>query len=293
MESLLIILALLLRIFSNPLSNAFQKKLTLKGHHPILVIFLSYFLLSLGCIWPALDVAWAELPAQFWYYSVLAGLAGAMGNGFLVKALQQGELSVLGPINSYKAVVGIVFAIFLLGEIPNLFGLLGVALIIYGSYFVLGTTKEGFSWALLKRKDIQFRFLARFLTAIEAVFIKKIILASSVLISFISWCGFGFLFSFLLLFIFSSGLRAEMQKLELKDLGSYAGLILCLGTMQYTTNYVFSNMDVGYALSLFQLSSIVSIILGYRIFREEGIGVKVLGSAIMIAGSVLIILLNS
>ena len=48
-------------------------------------------------------------------------------------------------------------------------------------------------------------------------------------------------------------------------------------------------MNVGHALALFQLSTIVSILLGYKIFREQAIGRKLLGAVIMIVGSVLII----
>ena len=59
------------------------------------------------------------------------------GNVFLVKAIHIGDLSVLGPINAYKAVVGMLFGIFLLNEIPGWWGLLGVLLIIAGSYIVL------------------------------------------------------------------------------------------------------------------------------------------------------------
>ena len=270
-----------------------QKQLTTRGNHPILVLFISYFLLSLVFIWKVLDIQWGLLPVQFWYYSVLAGIVGALGNGFLVKALQKGELSILGPINSYKSVVGILFGIMFLGEIPNSFGVLGVALIIYGSYFVLGTTEEGFSWALMKRKDIQFRIYAMILTAIEAVFVKKLILLSSTTIAFISWCYYGMIFSLLLLVVYVPNLRTELRKLSSTDMLPYLGLMVCLGTMQYTSNYVFAHMDVGYALSLFQLSSIVSVLLGYRIFREGNVKRKVLGSAIMIAGSVVIILLSA
>ena len=69
-------------------------------------------------------------------------------------------------------------------------------------------------------------------------------------------------------------------------------LVLCIGTMQYTTNYVFSHMNVGYALALFQLSTIISIVLGYRIFKEQNIKKKLLGAVIMVVGSVVIILLD-
>src|ERR1035437_8848549 len=179
-EAVLISIAVLLRIFSNPLGNVFQKKLMTKGIHPLFVNFLTYFLLSIACLFIAVFIHWPALPRQFWTYSILGGIAGALSNGFLVKALQYGELSILGPINSYKSVVGIIGGIILLGETPNLWGLLGIALIIYGSYFVLDTTKERFSLALLKKKEIQYRLLAMILTAIEAVFVKKVILASSV-----------------------------------------------------------------------------------------------------------------
>ena len=289
-ETLLTTIAVLLRILSNPLGNVFQKKLTAKKNHPLLVNFLTYLPLSFFCLFIALNVHWSELPRQFWFYSVLGGIAGALGNGFLVKALQKGDLSVLGPINSYKSVVGIVVGIFLLHEIPNIWGVIGIVLIVYGSYYVLDTTEERFSWALLKKPAIQFRIWAMILTAIEAVFIKKIILASSAMLAFISWCWFGTLFSFVLLFIYRLDLGNELRKVTPTNLSKYVLLVACIGTMQYTTTYVFDHMPVGYALSLFQLSTVVSVWLGHRIFKELGIRKKLIGSAIMILGSIVIIL---
>lgn len=206
--------AIILRVLSNPLGNVFQKQLTNRYNHPLLINFLTFLLLSVFCIIPAIQVRWLELPFEFWKYCILAGIVGATGNGFLVKALQCGDLSVLGPINSYKSVVGIIVGIFLLGEIPNLWGIAEVHLV------------------------------------------------------------------------------KEFKRIKIRDLSSYFYLVLCIGTMQYTTNYVFDHMEVGYALALFQLSTIVSIFLGYRIFKEENITKKLIGSIIMVAGSVMIILLK-
>jgi drug/metabolite transporter (DMT)-like permease len=244
------------------------------------------------CILIAFRVPWSGLPHQFWTWAVLSGIAGAVGNGFLVKALQQGDLSVLGPINAYKAVVGIIVGIFLLGEWPNVWGAAGTALIIWGSYFVLDTTEERFSWALLRRKEIQYRIWALVLTAIEAVLIKKVIQASDVTTAFLSWCWFGAFFSFWLLPLYKISFAAEVKRFTRSDAGKFALLILCLGTMQLTTNYVFDHMPVGYALALFQLSTIVSVLLGYRVFKEKHIRQKLIGAVIMIAGSLLIILLK-
>jgi drug/metabolite transporter (DMT)-like permease len=293
MSAGLVSIAVLLRIFSNPLGNVFQKQLTSKGIHPLFVSFLTYFLLSLVCLVICVFIHWPVLSPQFWIYSVSGGIAGALGNGFLVKALQFGELSILGPVNSYKSVVGIIGGIFLLGEIPGLWGILGIALIIFGSYFVLDTTREKFTLALLKRSDIQFRVWAMILTAIEAVFVKKVIIATSTTFAFISWCCFGAVFSFVLLFAYRLNVRKETKKIHKGHLEKLALLIVCIGTMQFTTNYTFAHMDVGYALSLFQLSTIVSVLFGYRYFREPEIRKKLIGSAIMIAGSVVIILLKN
>jgi drug/metabolite transporter (DMT)-like permease len=292
LQTFFIVAAVVLRILSNPLANVFQKQLTYKQHHPLLVNFLTYFFLAIFCIFIAIQVRWQELPFQFWVYSIFAGIAGGLGNGFLVKALHKGDLSVLGPVNSYKSVVGMIVGVFLLSEIPNVGGLLGLILIIYGSYFVLDTTAERFSWALLKKPEIQFRIWAMILTAVEAVFIKKIILTSSTTAAFISWCWFGALVSFLLLPLYKLDITKEISKLKLEDISKYSMLIICIGTMQFTTTYTFDHMPVGYALSLFQLSIIVSVLLGHRIFKEKDIRKKLLGSAIMIIGSVIIILLK-
>lgn len=289
---LLTAIAVILRILANPIANVFQKQLTQKGYHPLLVNFISYLGLSVLCVVIAFRVSWHLLPLQFWIYAILGGITGALGNGFLVKALQKGDLSVLGPINAYKSVVGIFVGIFLLGEIPNAWGALGTLLIIGGSYLVLDTTEEKFTLALLRKKEIQYRLWALLLTAVEAVFIKKVILASDVLTAFLSWCWFGALFSFLLLPLYNVTLTADPKLLTANTFTKTLLLIICIGTMQLTTIYVFEQMPVGYALALFQLSTLVSVLLGYRFFHEKDIRKKLAGAAIMMTGSVLIILLK-
>jgi drug/metabolite transporter (DMT)-like permease len=289
---LLTTIAVLLRILANPVSNVFQKTLSLKGHHPLGVNFLTYLGLSIVCIPLSVGIHWLQLPAQFWIYAVLGAIVGSLGNGLLVMALQKGDLSVLGPINAYKSVVGIIVGIFLLGEVPNWWGVLGTILIIGGSYFVLDTTEERFSWALFGRKEIQYRLWAMVLTAIEAVLIKKVILASDVLTSFISWCWLGTLFSFLLLLLSRKSLSMAAPARISHHLSPFILLILCIGITQLTTLYVFDHMPVGYALALFQLSTIVSVFLGHHIFKEKDIRKKLLGAVIMMVGSVVIILLK-
>lgn len=289
---MLLFFALLLRILSNPFANVFQKKLTISGQHPMWVNFVSFFLLSVLCVPFVFAVQWSEFGWKFWMYCLFGGLLGALGNGYLIKAVQSGNLSVLGPINSYKSVVGLLIGIPLLGELPNLWGIIGIGLIIYGSFFILETLPGKFSWQVLRIPEIKFRIWAMLLTAVEAIFIKKIILLSSPDISFMMWSFFNALFSFVFLFPFGVKPKREFLSVRKKHVPMYALLVLCVGVMQFGTNYSFANMPVGYALALFQLSSVVSVLFGYRFFKETNIRKKLLGTIIMILGSVLIILMK-
>lgn len=60
--------------------------------------------------------------------------------------------------------------------------------------------------------------------------------------------------------------------------------------MQYSTNLVFERLPVGLSLALFQLSAVINLYLGWRLFREQGMRKKIFGTAMTIGGAVLIIL---
>lgn len=277
--------ALFLRVVSNPLANVFQKKICAENSS-LLCNFYTYFILGILCIPFAFQVNWAILPKEFWIYAIIAGFLCSVGNACLVKALQIGELSVLGPINSYKCIVGMFVAIIVLHEIPSFVGVLGMVLIIWGSWFVFDTQKEGFSLELLKRKDIILRFTALFLMGIEAVFLKKVILLSSPVISFMLWCWAGAFFAFWLIFCF----RKKFELIKKSDIQKYVIVCSMLATMQLTTNFVFKHIEVGYALALFQLSTLVNLWFGYKFFHETDMKKKLIGTLIMIVGSVIVIL---
>ncbi len=281
MQILLNIIAILFRIFSNSFSNVFQKKLTKSGEAATCINCINYILMSLISIPLLLLVNFSLITPEFWLYAIAGGITGAIGNCFMVLALKQGELSVLGPINSYKAIVGMIFSIFLLHEYPNIYGLLGIGLIIIGSYFILESPKA------LLRKDIQYRIYALIFTAIEAVFIKKVIILSSIASSFIISSFLGAIFSYLIMRIL------ENEKLHIptkKNSIMYISTTLCFAIMTFTTAYVFKYMNVGYALSLFQLSIILNVILGYKLFNEKKLIKKLLGSLIILIGSAAILI---
>lgn len=67
-------------------------------------------------------------------------------------------------------------------------------------------------------------------------------------------------------------------------------LAVTTGLMQGATLFAFRSLQVGYALALFQLSALVSVLLGYRYFDERRIGRRLIGAAVMVAGAALIVM---
>lgn len=283
------IFAVFIRIVSNSLSNVYQKQLAQDGYNPSFINFIMYAGLTVVLFPVIVNTDYTNLSLTCWLYAVLGGLFGALGNSYLVKALKSGELSVLGPINAYKSVVAMVIGLFVLKEIPSVYGVISVFFIILGSYFVFDTQEEGFSVRLLKRADIRYRIYALIYTAIEALFIKEVINLSGILMSFVFWCFWGMVFTGLI--VLKSG---DMRLIAVKKsvLGKFGIIIILMGVMQLSTNYVFSNMYVGYGLALFQLSALVSVILGWKCFNEKNVIKKLAGTLIMVIGAAGIILLK-
>ena len=285
-------LAVMIRILINPFSNVLQKQITIKGQHPLFINLTTYALLAFISIFLVFDISIQSLDTEFWIYSIAGGITGALGNGFIVKALEKGELSVLGPINAYKSIVGMLFAYLLIKEIPNAWGIAGMIFIIIGSYFVLDTTEEKFSWQLFKTPAIQYRLAALILTGIQAVLDKKVIEHSNLTIAFAGWSIFGAGFSFIFILFTKVSIQKEFKNIHREVLIKYFLLVLTVGLMLASTNYTLSHMPVGYALALFQLSILLSVVLGHRFFNELHIFKKLMGATIMVIGSALIILMK-
>src|ERR1039457_2432261 len=283
------------RIVANPVSNLFQKKLTQRAANPLFIIGATHALLTLGCL-PFLFLGSRPLPLLpgFWPNIVLCAALAVAGNVLLVYALESTGLSVLGPINAYKSVIGLVLGVFLIGEVPTPMGAAGVLLILAGSYFVVDRDvnqprRNAFA-QFFRERGIQFRFAALGLSATEAIFLKKALLLSSPLTTFVFWSILGVpIAAAAMALLHRKRLGTEMALFRL-HWPTYAWLAVTTGIMQLTSLLTFEKLQVGYSLALFQLSTLISVFLGYRYFQEGQIRKRLLGSAIMAAGAVLIVL---
>ena len=285
------------RILANPVSNVFQKQLTQRSANPIFIIGATHTLLTLGVL-PLiiLDPLPRQLVGAFWTNMVICALLAVSGNVLLVFALQATGLSVLGPINAYKSVVGLVLGVLLIGEVPTPMGMAGVLLILAGSYFVVDQDvnhpRSNALMQFFRERGVQLRLAALCLSATEAIFLKKALLLSSPLTTFVFWSIFGLPISAMAIALLLRRRLAHETVLLRHNWSTYLWLATTTGIMQLATLFTFGKLQVGYSLALFQLSTLISVFLGYRYFQESHIRKRLVGAAIMAAGAALIAVLG-
>lgn len=288
MNAMLIIVG---RVLASPLVNVFQKKLTNNKLSPEFIVMMSYLFFVLLSI-PILIIKQPfYFPTEFWIYIALLGVFDIFGNMFLVKSLKTIDLSVFGPLNSFKPVFALVFSAFLLNESPSLAGAAGVLIIVAGSYF-LGYTPKKLGVAKSKiriSRGLVFRMLAILLTSIAAVFSKKTILLSSPLITFVYWSIIGLPIS-VFIFMRSRPVSGGEFNLALAHKWKFLALFGVFLLLQVFTLLTFQMIFVGYSLALFQLSGLVSVFFGVHFFKEKNVKYRLIGAIIMCGGATLIAL---
>ncbi|WP_273150042.1 DMT family transporter [Methylophaga thiooxydans] len=278
------------RLLFSAFSNVFQKQLTHRGLHPFFIVFASYLVLAIIC----LPLLWTfnpfELSTQFWINIFFAALLDMAGTLFLVMSLSRTDLSVFGPLNAYKVVISMLLAMLFIGEIPSLQGFLGVCVIVAGSYFLFPPkSHQGRMWHLFTEKGVQFRFLSILLFSIGTLPLKNAVIAGGALPTTVFWCLIGLpLAGVAQLTFVRDNFRDDLvlAKNQVYPL-LYLGCLIFL--MQYMTMLVFSQLLVAYSLALFQLSMVLQVFLGYRIFNEKHIFRRLAACLVMVGGSLMVL----
>jgi drug/metabolite transporter (DMT)-like permease len=211
----------------------------------------------------------------------------------LVKSVSITDLSLIGPMSAYKPAVGLLLGAVLLNEEPTLAGCMGVLVILIGSAFLSpGGMRPGIEAMrrLMIDRGVQFRLLSLVLTAGASIYSKAAVTASSIGHTFMGWAFFGAPLAIIAMIGLSDG-SGKRIKDRLRIDGSVLGILVILFfPLQILTLAIFEHMHVGYALALFQLSSLVNVLFGYKLFAEKNILERIAASLVMIVGASLIII---
>lgn len=286
------LLIVLGRVFSSAAANVFQKQFTHKGLHSLFIVMLSYLVLACISLPLLLLVEHNAIDHSFWINILLAALLDMAGTLFLVLSLSKTDLSVFGPLNAYKVVFSMILAVIFLGEVPSMQGLSGVIIILLGSFLLFppATTASANRLSqLFMQRGVQYRFLSILLFSIGTLPLKNAVLSGGAMATTLYWCLFGLPLSIGLYYWFGG----KRWKMDWQAARQHRSHFLWLGgfifLMQYTTMLIFSQLLVAYSLALFQLSMVLQVFLGYRIFHEKHIIRRLAACAVMIAGCLLVL----
>jgi len=206
-----------------------------------------------------------------------------------LKALKISPLSLTFPFLGLTPVFTIFFSRFLLGEKVSPIGIAGIAIIALGTYLLnINHVKEGFLAPLkniYREKGSLLMVIVALTYGATSVLGKKALLLSGPLSFAAVYYGIFFL-------IFTPLALAEQRKVKVKFEKRDAFLFLGLGVsfaaaMLFHFNAVVLT-NVSYMVSVKRLSLVISVLYGGIIFHEKGIGSRMLGSAVILCGVLLL-----
>ena len=205
-----------------------------------------------------------------------------------MKAIQISPLSLTLPFLAFTPAFMIFTGYFLLGEMPNFWGKLGILITCAGGYVInlergrrsvlaplSAAFRETGSWLML---------IVAFLFSFSAVVGKQAILHSSPL--FFSMTFFTALTFFSLVILLTVGkIRMATFVVSWKK-GLIAGMLFFVHVLLHS--FAIAVTKAAYMISVKRLSGLIGIVYGGLFFKEEHIVIRLMGAVLMVVGAVLI-----
>ncbi|MBR9683480.1 EamA family transporter [Candidatus Woesearchaeota archaeon] len=283
-----IILAILTAFFAS-IKDVFSKK-GLKNIDEYTVSF-SVMFFALPFVVPLLFFTGIPVVGDsFWEALFLGGTLNILAIVLYMKAIKSSDLSITIPMIAFTPLFLLLTSPLMVGEFPNAVGLIGVLIIVLGSYVLnIKKRKDGFLApfkSLLKEKGPRLMLMVAFIWSITSNFDKIGVQNSSP----IFWIVLKGLFTSLVLFflvLYKSKRRSKQILTDWKVLvpiGLFSGISLIFQMTAINLTLV------AYVISIKRVSVVLSVFWGYFIFKEKGIKERLLGSVIMVLGVILIVL---
>lgn len=241
-------------------------------------IALSFFFIPL----PHLD-------ATFWLSLLILLPLEITALILYVKAIKTSPLSLTIPFMALSPVFIIVIAFFLLGECPTSSGFAGIFLITIGAYLLNAKASNMGLWgpikAIAKEKGSVLMIIVAIIYSITSTIGKIAVQHSSPIF-------FGFFYPLLLTVILSIVVVVKRRPpLELVSRPATFFTIGIFTAIMILSHFAAISMaDVAYVISVKRTSLVFSVFYGWLVFKEVDIGERLLGSILMLAGVVVIIM---
>ncbi len=231
-----------------------------------------------------------EIGADFLPYFLASSGFEIVAMILYFKVLESHDMSLTMPILSFTPVFLVVTSFYILGEAPTIVGLMGILLVVAGSY-ILNLDKGSRSVlhpfkVLFKNQGTRMMLGVAIIWGVETNFIKVAVLNSD---PYFTAAAFSLVLgaAFLTLAYVKgepiiSGFRRHGRSFFI------AGLAVSLSAV--FTNIAFTMQIVSYVVSIKRLSVLFSVFYGVFLFNEDDFKKRIAGAGVMVLGSVAILL---
>jgi len=268
--------------------NVFSKKASLNVDS-LVVSWMNNFIPFLLYL-PALFFIELKFNQQFFISVLISGTINTAAAILYHRAISKGDISLVVPMLSLTPLFLLVVSPLIVGEFPTAKGLIGIILIVVGSYLLNVNLKEkGIFFplkSLMKNKATRYMLIVAFIWSISANFDKKGIEASSVL-QYILFINLFVTIGTTIFSISKGKFSLQSVWLERKNL-LFVGVLTSMGYFVHMT--ALSLTLVAYVIALKRTAGMITVILGYLFLKEQNIEERLLGSAIMFIGVLFIVL---
>ncbi|MBU8893276.1 MAG: EamA family transporter [Bacteroidales bacterium] len=225
-----------------------------------------------------------DITPGFWLAILVSGTLNIATAILYLKAIKLADLSLITPLSTFTPLFLLITSPVIVGEFPGIFGLIGIFLIVFGSYILnIKEKKNGLLApfkALIGNKGAQLMLLVAFIWSITSNF-DKIGLQNSSPVFYGIAVNIFITIGITPLVFFKSKKNIKQIPKNLKSLipvGIFHGLMIIFHMI------ALSMTLVAYLISIKRTSAIISVLFGVVIFKEKGLKERILGAIIMIIG---------
>lgn len=236
--------------------------------------------------------AYTELPwenAEFVWYIFSSTVFLTIGTLLLTKAMKTCDLSIVAPIMSTTPIFIVLWEVLFFGQWPSVYGLLGILMIVFGSYTLNLSKARSVGIleplrAILRPSQGLLALLGAFAYSGSAMLSKLGLDISDPTSYTIAYEPIAFLEVTIVLLVLIALKKVKLDKgilgfpLVLIAQGGFNALNSLMNA------FAFVLASASYVISIKRTSGLFGVLFGYLFFKEKGTGERFLGALIMVVG---------
>lgn len=224
----------------------------------------------------------SEIPLKSLIFLILSGAATGASWIFYFKALSQGDVNKVVPIDKSSTVISVLLAIIFFNETGNLaVKLTATALLAAGIYLMVEKKQssgenQGVRWKLYALLSALFAAMTSFLAKIGITDVESNLGTAirTVVVLVMAW-----------LIVFMKGKHTQLKRINKKELAFISFSGIATGASWLCYYYAIQKGIVSVVVPIDKLSIIVTVIFSYLVFKEKLSKKAFAGLLLMVCGT--------